>query len=77
MCCIRSLNNKIDRLHELYLQIVNSNKASDFIELLEKDGFVSIHYQNVRQLATEIFKVSKDLCPKTETKLFQLRNEIS
>ena len=77
MCCIRSLNNKIDRLHELYLQIVNSNKTSDFIELLEKDGFVSIHYQNVRKLATEIFKVSKGLCPKTEKKLFQLRNEIS
>ena len=41
--CNRSLNNKIDRLHELSLRIVYSDKTSDFSELLEKDGSVSIH----------------------------------
>ena len=43
MCCNRSLNSKIDRLHELSLRIVYSNKASDISELLEKDGSVCIH----------------------------------
>ena len=57
MCCNRSLNNKIDRLHELSLRIIFSDKTLDFSELLEKDGSVSIHYQNIRQLATEMFKV--------------------
>ena len=61
MCCNRSLNNKLDRLHELSLRIVYSDKSSDFSKLLEKDGSVSIHYQNIRQLATELFKVSKGL----------------
>ena len=46
MCYNRSLNNKIDRLHELPLRIVYSDKT-DFTRLLEKDGSVSIHYQNI------------------------------
>ena len=76
MCCNRSLNNKIDRLHERSLRIVYSDKTSDFSELLEKNGSVSIHYQNIRQLATEMFKVSKGLCPEIVKGLFQFRNEI-
>ena len=76
MCCNRSLNNKTDRLHERSLRIVYSDKTSDFSELLEKDGSVSIHYQNIRQLATEMFKVSKGLCPEIVKGLFQFRNDI-
>ena len=41
MCCNWSLNNEIDRLHEL--SIAYSDKTSDFSELLEKDSSVSIH----------------------------------
>ena len=53
------LNNKIDRLHEQCLRIVYSDKTSDFGELLEKEGSVSIDHQNIRQLAADMFKVSK------------------
>ena len=56
MYCNRPLNNKVDRLHKRSFQIVYSDKTSDFSELLEKDGSVSIHYQNIQQLATEMFK---------------------
>ena len=73
MCCNRSLSNKIDRLQERSLRIVNSDKASDFSELLEKDCSVSIHYQNIQQLAIEMFKASKCLCPEIVKRLFQLR----
>ena len=82
LCCGRSLNNKIDRLHERSLRIVYSNKISDFIELLEIngsvlleiDGSVSIHYQNIRKLAIEMLKVSK--CLYTENGFFQFRYDI-
>ena len=47
MRCKRSLNNKIDRLHELFFQIVYGDKISNFSELLEKDGSFSIYYQNI------------------------------
>ena len=57
ICCNRSINNKIDRLHKRSLRIVYSNKTSDFGELWEEDGSVSIHFQNIRQLAIEILKV--------------------
>ena len=76
MCCNRSLNNKIDRLHELSLRIVYSDKTLDFSELLEKDDAVCIHYENIRQLTTEMFKVSKGLCPEIVKGLFQFRNKI-
>ena len=76
ICCNRSLNNKIHRLHKRSLRTVHSDKTSDFSELLEKDGSVSIHHQNIRQLATEMFKVSKDLCPEIVKGLFHFRNEI-
>ena len=76
MCYNRSLNNKIDRLHERSLRIVYSDKTSDFSELLEKDGFVSIHCQNIQQLAIEIFKVAKGLCPEIVKELFQIRYNI-
>ena len=38
---------EIDRLHERSLRIVYNDKTSDFSELLEKDGYVSIYYQNI------------------------------
>ena len=76
MRCNRSLNNKIDRLHERSLRLVYSDKTSDFRELLDKDGSASIHYQNIRQLATEMFKLSKGLFPEIVKGLFQFRNEI-
>ena len=76
MCFNRSLNNKIDGLHERSLRIFYSDKTSDFSELLEKDGSVSINYQNIRQLATEMFKASKGLCPEIVKGLFQFRNEM-
>ena len=76
MCCNRPLNNRTNRLHEWSLRIVYSDKASDFSELLEKDCSVSIHYQNIRQLAIEMFQVSKGLCPEIVKELFQFRNDI-
>ena len=76
MYCNRSLKNKIDRLHERCLQRVYSDKTSDFGDLHKKAGSISIHYQNVRQLATEMFMVSKGLCPEVMKGLFQFRKQI-
>ena len=61
MCCNRSLNNKINRLHERCLQIVYNDKKSSFNEVLVKDGSISIHHQNSEKLTVEMFKVSRGL----------------
>ena len=61
MYCKQSLNNKIDRLHERSLQIIYCDKTSDFSALSEKRWFCLYSLPNIRQLATEMFKVSKGL----------------
>ena len=57
------------------LRIVYNDKTC-FSELFEKDGSVSINYQNIRQLSIEMFKVSKGLCPEIVKGLFQFRYDI-
>ena len=59
----RTLNNKINRLHERALRIVYKNNNLTFQELLEKDGSVTIHHKNLQRLATEMYKIKYHLSP--------------
>ena len=63
MCYSRLMNNKINGLHEKCFRIVYSEKTSSFEELLDKNGFVTIHTRNLQVLATEMFKVYRNLSP--------------
>ena len=76
MFCKRSLNTKTNRLHERCLRRVYNEKKSDFNELLVKDGFLSIHRQNLQKLAIKMFKVSRGLNPEIVNELFQFREQI-
>ena len=66
-----TINNKINGLHERSLRIVYSDKNSNYEQLLEKDGSVSIHNRNLQILATEMFKVSKNLSITIVKDIFQ------
>ena len=57
----RSLNNRINSIHERALRITYGDKTSIFQQLLEKDNSVSIHHRNLQTLATEMFKISNNL----------------
>ena len=59
----RTLNNKINRLHERALRIVYSDYKSSFSTLLEMDGSFSIHHRNIQSLAIEIYKFLHGLFP--------------
>ena len=48
----RTLNNKINHIHETVLKTVYSS----FNELLDEDSSFSIHQRNVQSLAIEIYK---------------------
>ena len=61
MCHHRSVNNKINRLHETCRRIVYSDNVSSFEELLHKDRSVSVHVRNIKTLPIEMFKVSNKL----------------
>ena len=66
----RSLNNKINRIHERALQITYNDKSSSFQDLLKKDNSVSIHHRNIRTLPTEIFKFLQGLSPPILSEVF-------
>ena len=63
MCHSCENNNKINRLHERCLRIIYNDKRSSLNALLKKDSSVSIHGRNIKILATEMFKISKNLVP--------------
>ena len=73
MFCSRKSNNKIKRLHERALRIVYNDFTSTFLELLEKDNSVSIHYRNIQVLCTEIFKVKNNLSPNVMNNVFKFK----
>ena len=60
----RTLNSKINRLHQEALRIVYGNYKSKFDKLMEKDGFFSIHHRNIQMLAIEILKFLNELSHK-------------
>ena len=70
---MRKNNNKIKRLHEGCLRIINIDKRSSFDALLEKDGSASIHERNIKILGAEMFKVSKNLAPPHMHEIFKLK----
>ena len=77
ICCNRSLNNKINRLHERCLRIVYNDKKSNFNEVLVKDSSISIHHQNLQKLTVEMFKASRGLGLDIVNELFQLGEQIT
>ena len=70
MCHSRDLNNRINKLHERALRVVYGNANLSFEELLEKDESYTIHERNLQKLATEMYKVKHNLCPKSFQDLF-------
>ena len=69
----RTMNNKINSLHERSLRIVYSDQSSTFEELLERDETFSIHHKNIQSLAVEIYKFVNGLSPEKMNSVFNLK----
>ena len=69
----RTLNNRINNIHERALRLTYKDNQSSFEELLEKDHSVTVHHKNLQALATEIFKVKSDLAPDIMKDVFELK----
>ena len=52
----RSVNDKINHLHERSLRIVYKDNISSFEDLLKKDRSFTIHQRNIQSLAIELLK---------------------
>ena len=65
------LNNKIKRLHARCLRMIYNDKIWNFEELLNKDNSVSIHHNNIHELAIEMYKVLNDMSPDIMNEVFK------
>ena len=74
MCHSRTLNNKINKLHEKALRLVYDDRQSTFEGLLNLHKPVTIHQRNLQVLATDLYKVHHGLAPKLMNDIFKKRN---
>ena len=75
MCCNLSLKNKINRRHKQCLHIVHNHKNETFNDF-SKEIIVSIHHQNIRFLAIELFKFFKSISPQIVKDTVQVQDEV-
>ena len=69
----RTLNDKINKIHERSFQVVNNDKKATFKELLDKDKAASIHtIRHLQILITEMFKVKTGESPSIMHEIFQI-----
>ena len=71
MFCSRTLNNKINKLHERALRVVYKNDNLTFQQLLEKDNSFTTHERNLQKLAVEMYKVKHNISPLPVRELFK------
>ena len=74
MFCSRKMNNKINRLQERALRFVFNDYNSSFQNLLIRYGSVTVHHNNIRLLAIEMYKVKNELSPNHTIELFTRSN---
>ena len=61
----RTLNNRINKIHEKVLSLVSKDEAFlSFDGLLKRGKSMSIHQNNINYLATEIYKTQNDSGPE-------------
>ena len=67
----RTMNNRINTLHEKALRLVYTNRPNlSFADLLKKDKSVKLHQKNLQILVTEIYEVKNDFGPKSMADIF-------
>ena len=70
----KTLNNRINSLHETAFRLVYNDFKSLFQQLLEKDNSITIHQHNLQTLELEIFKVHNDIAPEVMKDVFEIKN---
>ena len=70
MLCYRTLNNKINRIHERVLRITYKDMTSDYDTMLLRYIAVPIHIRNLQLLMTEVYKTKWELNPSFTKEIF-------
>ena len=67
----RTLNNKINKLHERALGLVYKDINLSFQDMLDLDNSMTIHHRNIQKLAIEMYKIKNDLSPMPMKDIFK------
>ena len=71
MFCYRTLENKLNRIHEKALRIASQdNKIADFNTLLLESNSASIHKRNLQLLMIEVYKTVQNINPSFMKEIF-------
>ena len=70
----RMLNNRINKIHERALRIVYKDFPSTFEQLLQKDGYFTIHERNIQALAIELYKIINGISPDIMKQVLSLKD---
>ena len=70
----KSINKKINNLHERALRLIYCDHSSNFQELLQRDNSVTIHQKNIQALAIMMYKVVNNIAPTIVSELFFFSN---
>ena len=71
----RTLNNKINRLHERALRIVYNDYITSFDDLLIKDRSFTVHHRNIQFLLIELFKILHGLSKGSFADIFHVNQD--
>ena len=72
----RTLNSRINNLHERALRLVYKDQISSFEQLLQRDKSFCIHDRNLQKLAIEMYKVKHNISPSFIQSIFPSTNKI-
>ena len=59
----RTLNNRINKIHDRELRIIYNGSKLTYDELLHKDSSFTIHTRNIQALAIEMYKIMYNMSP--------------
>ena len=68
----RTLNTRINRIHERSLRLIFRDDNSPFKDLLLLNNSHTIHHRNIQSLGIELYKVAYGLSPKIMNEVFHL-----
>ena len=70
----KSINNRINSLHERVLRLIYCDDSSNFQELLQRDNSVTRRQKNIQALAILMYKVANSIAPAIVSELFCFSN---